>query len=111
VFDFGLCQYIIIKATCYESVSGNIFDAIAKSCGDYTVDLTDGSAGECQFTGGAAPQAVFTNSCGYSPPLNACTDSVLRPTGSDRFISIEQSVSVQKDFECLVTALEKVFKP
>jgi hypothetical protein len=36
---------------------------------------------------------------------------VLRPSGPDQFISIEQSIAVEKDFDCLVNALEKVFKP
>jgi hypothetical protein len=113
VNSVGNCQDIFISngTTNPGALSGNIADSVTKSCGDYTVDLADGSAGECAFTGGAAPQAVFTNGCGYSPPPNACTDYVLRPSGLDQFISIEQSVSVEKDFDCLVNALEKVFKP
>jgi hypothetical protein len=93
------------------AMAGNISDRIASSCGDYSVDLADGEAGECAFTGGGAAQAVLTNGCGFSNPPDACTGYTLRPSGPDQFISIEQSLKVRQNFDCLVTALDNIFNP
>jgi hypothetical protein len=93
------------------AMAGNISDAIASSCGDYNVDLADGEAGECAFTGGGASQAVLTNSCGFSNPPDACTSYAIRPSGPDQFISIEQSLKVRQNFDCLVKALDGIFNP
>jgi hypothetical protein len=93
------------------AMAGNISDAITASCKDYNVDLADGESGECAFTGGGSPQAIMTNSCRWSNPPDACTSYVLRPSGPDQFISIEQSIQVRKNFDCVVKALDKVFNP
>jgi hypothetical protein len=93
------------------AMAGNISDAITASCRDYNVDLADGKPGECSFTGGGSPQAVLTNSCRWSNPPDACTGQVLRPSGPDQFISIEQSLRVRKKFDCVVKALGGIFNP
>jgi len=93
------------------AMAGNISDAMTASCRDYNVDLADGEPGECAFTGGGSPQAVLTNSCRWSNPPDACTGYVLRPSGPDQFISIEQSLQVRKNFDCVVKALGNVFNP
>jgi hypothetical protein len=93
------------------TIAGNISDAITASCREYNVDLANGEPGECAFTGGGSPQAVLTNSCRWSNPPDACTSQVLRPSGPDQFISIEQSLSVRKNFGCVVKALVGIFNP
>ena len=90
------------------SLTNGLFEAMAGSCRDFSVDIADGEAGECGFTGGGGPQAVFTNGCGLSPAPDACTAEVNRPSGADQFISLEQSVAVMKDFDCLIEALQAV---
>ncbi len=92
-------------------IAGKIYNAITSSCKDYNVDLADGEPGECAFTGGGSPQAVLTNSCSWSNPPDACTGYVLRPSGPDQFISIEQSLKVRQNFDCLVKALSDIFIP
>lgn len=109
----GNCPDVFVSngTTNPGAMAGNMSDAIAASCEDYKVDLADGEAGECAFTGGGAPQAVLTNSCSFSNPPDACTGYVLRPSGPDQFISIEQSLKARQNFDCLVTALDKIFNP
>lgn len=82
----------------------------AGRCEEFKVDLADGTAGECEFTGGGGPQAVYTNGCGYVPPPDACTGSVVQTRGPDRFISIEQSSAVRQDFDCLLEALREIWQ-
>jgi len=102
----------VSNGTIYPSkMAASIYNAINSSCRDYNVDLADGEPGECAFTGGGSPQAVLTNSCRWSNPPDACTGYVLRPSGPDQFISIEQSLQVRKNFDCVVKALGKVFNP
>ena len=93
------------------AIAENLSEAVTSSCRDYTVDLADGEAGECSFTGGGSPQAVLTNSCRWANPPDACTGYTLRPSGPDQFLSIEQSIDVRKDFGCVIDALEEVFIP
>jgi hypothetical protein len=93
------------------NLTGSIYEAVESSCKDFEIDLADGEPGECAFTGGGAPQAVLTNSCRYSNPPDACTGYALHPSGPDQFISIEQSVKVRQNYDCLVRALNDIFNP
>jgi hypothetical protein len=89
----------------------NLSDRISSSCKEYKVDLADGEEGECAFTGGGSPQAVFSNTCGYRNPPDACTSYALRPSIPERFISIEQSLRARQDFDCMISALQDTFSP
>jgi hypothetical protein len=90
-------------------LANQIYENIADRCRAFSSDLADGDVGECGFTGGGGPQAVFTNGCDLTPPPDACTEEITRPSGPDQFISLEQSTAVLQDFDCLVAALQAVF--
>lgn len=92
-------------------LAGNLTDRISSSCKEYNVDLADGEEGECAFTGGGSPQAVFSNTCGYSNPIDACTNYALRPSIPEQFISLEQSLRARQNFDCIITALQNKISP
>ena len=92
-------------------LAGNLTDRISSSCKEYKVDLADSEEGECAFTGGGSPQAVFSNTCNYSNPIDVCTNYALRPSIPEQFISIEQSLRARQNFDCIIAALQDTFSP
>jgi hypothetical protein len=79
---------------------------VLRTCGQFTLDVADGSpAGECGFVGNGA-QAAYTLACPASPGYDVCTDAPSRPGGVDRYLSLEQSMALRLDYACLTQALD-----
>jgi hypothetical protein len=90
-----------------------LYQAAISACEGFTVDIADGvglnGLDECVFTGGAAVQAVYSNSCPADPAVDACSDPPQHPAGAEQFISLEQSGRLTDEYQCLVEAIQAVW--
>jgi hypothetical protein len=90
-------------------VSQAVYREARRACPDRTVDLADGEAGECGFYGNGA-QASYHAVCAQGWDLTVCPDTLSRPVGVERYLSLEQSWELRQDYTCLAEALEKALK-
>lgn len=98
-----------------HQISTRLSERTLQRCSLYTVDLADGgqpSGGEqpeCAFTSGSSVQAVYSNGCSRNPPIDACKTYVEQVPEPETFLSIEQSLNLRQDSECLVKAIKDTF--
>jgi hypothetical protein len=92
---------------------GDVSQALARevqrTCADRSVDLADGADGECGFYGNGA-QASYHATCAMGWDMTICPDTLRRPAGAERYLSLEQSWAMRRDYDCLVEALEAVLQ-
>ena len=86
-------------------VSRALYREARRACPDRTVDLADGEQGECGFYGNGA-QASYHALCAEGWDMTVCPDTLRRPAGPERYLSLEQSWGLRQDYACLVDALE-----
>ena len=90
-------------------ISRELHQEVRRACPDRTVDLADGTDGECGFYGNGA-QASYHALCAEGWDVAACPDTLRRPVGAERYLSLEQSWELRQDYACLVTALERTLQ-
>ncbi len=90
-------------------VSRALYREALRACSDRTVDLADGEQGECGFYGNGS-QASYHALCAEGWDITICPDTLRRPAGVERYLSLEQSWELRQDYACLVEALEKALK-
>jgi hypothetical protein len=90
-------------------VSQALVREVQRACADRSVDLADGADGECGFYGNGA-QASYHATCAQGWDMTICPDTLRRPAGAERYLSLEQSWAMRRDYDCLVEALEAVLE-
>jgi hypothetical protein len=101
----------ISNGTLYPGgLTNKLFEAASRACGDFTVDVADGAAGECAFYGGGSVQGTYSNGCALAAKPDPCFSFPLYPSYPEQFLHLEQSLALREDDACLIEALRVVFR-
>ncbi|MGE5223313.1 MAG: hypothetical protein ACM3PY_12815 [Omnitrophica WOR_2 bacterium] len=111
----GCPDAFISNGTLYpHRLSTKLTGSIARRCSSFSVDLADnqpssGGKPECAFTSGTSVQAVYSNGCSPNSQVDACNAYINQVPEPETFLSVEQSLNLRQDGECLVKAIKDTF--